>query len=93
MGADLEAEGGDDVEEGGRSVGEMDADGGEFAAGLVVLAEAVEAAAEFGALHAADARYAPHEEARAKELEKLYASECPRCAMRLGCRFRMGEAL
>lgn len=50
-------------------------------------------AAEFDALHAADARYAPHDEARATELEKLYASECPRCAMQLGCRFRMGEAL
>ncbi len=47
---------------------------------------------EFEALHAADARYAPHDEARAKELEKLMASECPRCAMRLGCRFGMGEA-
>ena len=60
----------------------------------LIRAKVLEAlAAEFGALHAADARYAPHEEARAKELEKLYASECPRCAMRLGCRFRMGEAL
>ena len=30
--------------------------------------------------------------ARAQALEKLGAAECPRCAMRLACRFRVGGA-
>ena len=47
-------------------------------------------AQELDALHAPGARYAPHDEARAQALEKLGASECPRCAMRLACRFRLG---
>jgi len=47
-------------------------------------------AREFDALHASGARYAPHDEARAQTLEKLGALACPRCAMRLACRFRLG---
>ena len=48
VGADLEAEGGGGGEQGGRGAGEMDADGGKFAAVGGILAEAVEAAAEIG---------------------------------------------
>ncbi len=48
-----------------------------------------EIARALDALHDQSAEYAPLETARASELERLGASPCSHCAMRLACRLRL----
>jgi hypothetical protein len=47
----------------------------------------------FDALEADDARYEPMTASRAAELDRMFASPCTRCSMRLGCRLGLpGDA-